>query len=99
MLISYNQIETVLWNITDNLLENQRQGKVVTNLLEQVAQINTSVVTLYDQLFEFTAQSNPLDLFFKTMMCGTENGITPFYKANPSIACKFTDSFIVVDVS
>lgn len=86
--MSYNKIQFQLWNITDNLEESRTRANsnIIDNLEDQIVQINSSVNQLYSQMFAFTAQSDPLDLFFKNMMCGTENGITPFYQANPSIA-------------
>ncbi len=40
-------------------------------------------------MFAFVDRSNSVDLLFKTLLCGTADGITPFWKVKPAEACKF----------
>ncbi len=40
-------------------------------------------------MFAFVYASNSVDLLFKTLLCGTPDGISPFFTVNPSDACEY----------
>lgn len=49
-----------------------------------VVGINNTIKSFYDELFQFTAQSDALDLFLKVLLCGSPYGVSPFITSTPS---------------
>lgn len=45
-------------------------------------------------MYAFVDVSNPLDLFFKSMLCKTQNGVTPFFTSTPNPACECVSCLI-----
>jgi hypothetical protein len=51
-----------------------------------VVAINNSINALFDEMFLFVDQSDPLNLLLKVLLCGTPDGVSTFYGAEPGIA-------------
>lgn len=68
-------------------IDNLRIPPVLKTQLEGVVtSINKTINNLYDDLFQFTAQSDGLDLFLKVLLCGSPYGVSPFLTTTPSPA-------------
>ncbi len=59
----------------------------ITDMAE-LATFNQSIQAFFDDIFLYIDTAPPFTLFFKTLLCKSPYGISPFFKKGPSEACK-----------
>lgn len=56
--------------------------------MADLAAFNQSIQAYFDEVFLFIESAPAFTLFFKTLLCKSPYGISPFFKKGPSEACK-----------
>ncbi len=59
----------------------------ITDMAE-LATFNQSIQAFFDDIFLYIDTAPPFTLFFKTLLCKSPYGISPFFKKSPGEACK-----------
>lgn len=81
---AHNKTQTLY----DEINESRMPGivNVKDTILLDITILNNSINALFDQIFVFANQSDPLQLLLKVLLAGTPDGISLFYRAKPGIA-------------
>jgi hypothetical protein len=56
--------------------------------MTELAAFNQTIQAYFDDIFTFIDTAPAFTLFFKTLLCKSPYGISPFFKKGPSEACK-----------
>lgn len=75
-------------NLYDEIIasEGRLPTPVRDDLVNELRITNQSVVALFDYLDSFLDQSSVPLVLFKTLMCNVPSGLSPFWRATPSMA-------------
>lgn len=80
------EIEAQVQELYDALEAQFLPPRKKQELLAELRFVNMSIHTYFDDMYTFVEQSNPANLLLKTMLCGLESGVSPFWKVQPGPA-------------
>lgn len=77
-------------SLVDKVIESEKQKILPTperdRLVTKLTYTNQSIVELFNYLDSFLDQSSIPMVLFKTMMCNAPSGLSPFWRASPSMS-------------